>query len=528
MNSPLRNRVDEEGLREAVGQGFSDAIGEHQTAEELSESLASIVRISQPLDRADSIGERQVRTSEDDVFSSPSTSNHSRTGRMTIQSFLCNVPHLCTLSMEQINNLKVMVREFDALDVVLDEGAVVQHVYILAAGTVEVFGPKKSGLVGHKRVGCITAPNLFAVDYVVFERVADCTYHAGSANTSILLISKAQFLGLIATSAVFSESIGQRLSESFHAFRAFRDFCRALFASQGGGEGNDNSVTMHLPSLVESYKRLQPMVHSHISSNTIDVTAWQYACNRLPVSITETFVLNVVRSMPPFLAIEVQQGAVTDEEFIQVGNSSMSSSPRNNERSSISFVLTHNRRRSSWRIGERGHLLTVARDGFSDILDLSTSLCIHIVEAKKLRTRLQTMIAPSAVELLRIAVASSGDDSLQSMASQNELLNKLPLSDAERAGLLQIWGSSTVLSIYNIVMHSEQYIFRLDHSLSKRFEADPFVRWGIVIRRQLLRQLGLDDKLTTLPDNVSVDILCCNSYIVKNLLSVNLGRSVRR
>lgn len=530
-SSPLRNRVDEEGLRQAVDQGFSDAIGEHQTAEELAASLDNIVRISQPLSkhgslhRAESVGERQDRASEDDAFASPSsTISQGRTGRMTIQSFLCNVPHLCTLPMAQINSLKVMVREFDALDVVLDEGAAVQHVYILAAGTVEVFGPKKSGLVGHKRVGCITAPNLFAVDYVVFDTVADCTYHAGSANTSILLISKAQFLGLFATSAVFSESIGQRLSESFHAFRAFRDFCRALFASQGGGEGSDNSVTLHLPSLIESYKRIQPIVHTHISSNTIDVVAWQYACNRLPVSITETFVLNVVRSMPPFLAIELQQGGL-NEEF-EVGNTSFQ---RNiaNERSSISFVLTNNRRRSSWRIGERGHLLTVARDGFTDILDLSTSLCIHIVEAKKLRTRLQTMVAPSAVELLRYAVWS-GEDPLESINAQNDLLKKLPLSETERVGLMQIWGASTVFNIYNIVMHSEQYIFRLDRSLSKRFEADSFVRWGIVIRRQLLRQLGLDDHLTTLPDNVSIDILCCNSYIAKNLLSVRLGQFEQR
>ncbi len=534
MQSPLRSKGNEEGLRQVVDQGFSDAIGEHQGPEELADSLDSIVRIAQPLSqhgslhRADSIGERPDRVNEEMTYESPSTIAPSRTSRMTIQSFLCNVPHLCTLSIDQINSLKVMVREFDALDVVLDEGAVVQHVYILAAGTVEVFGPRKSSLIGHKRVGSITAPNLFAVDYVVFDTTSDCTYQAGSANTSILLISKAQFLELFTKSAVFSESIGQRLSESFHAFRAFRDFCRALFASQSGhAEGADNSVTLHLPSLIESYKRIQPVIHSHVTSSSIDVVAWQYACNRLPVSITETFVLNVVRSMPPFLAIELRQGSLVEDEF-QMTNESFHRTVAS-ERSTISFVLTNNRRRSSWRIGERGHLLTVARDGFTDILDLSTSLCIHVIEAKKLRTRLQTMIAPSAVELLRDAVScGAGDNTQECISRQHELLKRLPLTQAERLGLLQIWGGSTILCIYNIVMHSEQYIFRLDRSLSKRFEADSFVRWGIVIRRHLLRQLGLDDSLTTLPDHVTVDILCCNSYIAKNLLSVKLGQFEER
>jgi hypothetical protein len=185
--------------------------------------------------------------------------------------------------------------------------------------------------------------------------------------------------------------------------------------------------------------------------------------------------------------------------------------------------LTNNRRRSSWRIGERGHLLTVARDGFSDILDLSTSLCIHVIEAKKLRTRLQKMIAPGAVELLRDAVSGGVCRNAQCMEQQLELLKLLPLSPTERLGLLQIWGSSTIVSIYNIVMHNEQYILRLDRSLSKRFEADSFVRWGIAIRMQLLGQLGLDKYLTSLPDNVTVDILCCNSHIAKNLLAVRLA-----
>ena len=530
--SPLRARVDEEGLRRAVDEGFSAVIGEHAGAEELTDSLESIVRIAQPLSqhgsltRTESMNERSAGEGEPG-FESPTAVVTPTRSRMTIQSFLCNVPHLCTLSMEQINSLKVMVREFDALDVVLDEGAVVQHVYILAAGTVEVFGPKRAGsIIGHKRVGSITAPNLFAVDYVVFDTVADCTYHAGSTNTSILLISKAQFLGLFAKSPIFSDSIGQRLSESFHAFRAFRDFCRALFASQSSGsQGADTSLTLHIPSMIESYKRIQPTVHSRMSSNSIDVSAWHYACNRLPVNITETFVLNVVRSMPPFLAIELRQGALVDDDF--QNNSFIRNAF---EKSSISFVLTNNRRRSSWQIGERGHLLTVARDGFTDILDLATSLCIHIIEARKLRTRLQTMIAPSAVELLREAVSkdSDGIDRAERLRMQDELLQKLPLTPVERTGLLQIWSGSTISHLYNIVMHNEQYIFRLDHSLSKRFEADPFVRWGIVIRRHLLRQLGLDDCSASIPDHVTVDILCCNSYVAKNLLSVKLAQFEER
>lgn len=47
-----------------------------------------------------------------------------------------------------------------------------------------------------------------------------------------------------------------------------------------------------------------------------------------------------------------------------------------------------------------GKALVLLRDGFTDLLDFLTMLCVHIIESNKLRGRIQGMVHPPAIDIL--------------------------------------------------------------------------------------------------------------------------------
>lgn len=463
-------------------------------------------------------------------------------GRRTpagIHSFLCTVPHVCTLTMEQISSLRVMVREYDALDTVIEQGTTLQHVYVLASGTVEVFDLRQyHRAVSHKRIASITAPNMFGVESLIFDKPSEFSYSASSNNTTILLISKSQFLELFAKSSVFAHSIGSRLTLSMPQFNVFQDFCRSVFAMSSvvadvSDDGKCEGYTLHIPTILDAYTRIGTVIHPLLSKAEIDIGALQYACARLPANITETFVINLARSLPPFLAAELRARQRSGSDYWIGGgpNTSFSSAKDALACSSntpapatsnpnVVYVSTFNRRRSSWRIGDKGHTLVLMRDGFTDIVDFMTSFCIHVLEARKLRIRLQSMISPRAADVLNDAIATTRNSSLSTdevEELQRHILGQLPLTSVERAGLLHMWPHTAIQKLYHIIMHQEQYIVRVDTSLSKRFALDSYFQWALKIRSNIFKALHLSD-CDSIPSNVTISILSSRHRSTKNLL----------
>ena len=137
--------------------------------------------------------------------------------KMSIPGFLCSVPHFCTLTYKELLGLHLLKREYDALDVVLEAGSSIQHVYVLQSGTVEVFEYRK--VLGPKRVGTMKSPAVFGVEGAVFGESSQFVMRAGENNTTILLIPKQQFVDLLHSSHVFKQSIATRLIDSVDVFR---------------------------------------------------------------------------------------------------------------------------------------------------------------------------------------------------------------------------------------------------------------------------------------------------------------------
>lgn len=442
----------------------------------------------------------------------------------SLQSYLCTVPHLATLSAQELNSLKVMVREYDAMDVVVEYDTMLSHVYVLVSGTVEVF--MKHPRTKQKRVGTITAPNIFGVSGIIFDEPSQFAMRSGSSSTTILLISKAQFLQLLAHNTVLRRSIGAKLVDHMDIFQVFQEFCRSVFAVSSSVVEGTNSYhssegyTLNLGAILNSYVNLKNLIHPLINSTRIDTAAWQYASRRLPQNITESFVINLARSLPPFIANELRNNTTEDERSYSF-SAGLICDPTREAGITVSYVPTHDRRRCAWRIGDKGNTMVLLREGFTDVLDFVTCLCIHLVEAKKLRLRLQEMVAPSAVEVLQEAIRQmpAPEDLTEAALQQIErqVLEHLPLSKEEQDGLFHIWPHSTLLKLNSILVHREEYVVKIDNSLSKRFDLDPYLQWALTLRRVVLQAMGLSES-SPLPDNITIDILSSNTHSTKNLL----------
>lgn len=445
---------------------------------------------------------------------------HYHDAEALLQMYLCEVPHFSTLSLEELKALHPMVREYAALDLVCDVGHNLSHVFVVATGSVEVFNPNKGTFaIGHKRAGTITAPNIFGIDAIVLNRPCQFVMRAGSDHTTLFLIKKSEFMGLIQKNATFARSIGRRLIQSIPSFSVFSEFCRSIFSVSAAVDKQQVSdgYTLSMPDILQSYLNINSLIHPLARSGAIDVKSWQYALNRLPSNITETFVLNLARSLPPFLAHEIRDNSEEPNPYREFRDNMSFASP---ESSAIVPIETKERRRCSWKIGHRGNTLILVREGFTDVIDVVTCFCVHLVEAKKLRMRLQAMVAPTALEVLRDGLRNINkllDPRTQIDPSVIVTLSRLPLTKEEQAGLIDMWPENTLQKIYDIIMHREETTVKIDTSISKRFDVDPYVNWAISLRTHVLVAIGRRDT-DELPEDIVIDILSSNSHSTKNIL----------
>jgi hypothetical protein len=67
-------------------------------------------------------------------------------------------------------------------------------------------------------------------------------------------------------------------------------------------------------------------------------------------------------------------------------------------------------------------------------------------------------------------------------------------------------------------MHREEYMLRVDSSISKRFQTDPFHEWALNLRAAVIKKLSLPVN-SPLPPELEIDILSSNTHSTKNCLS---------
>ncbi|KPA82594.1 hypothetical protein ABB37_03619 [Leptomonas pyrrhocoris] len=425
--------------------------------------------------------------------------------KSAMQNFLQTVPHLFTLTPEQISSLDVMIREYSEMDIIIEEGSYLEHIYVLASGTVEVMNSKK-GLkraFGHRRIGSMAAPSVFGIDDAILEKPAEFTYHA-SSNTTLFLIPRKQFADLFARSAIFANNVSSQILRTLPSFSVFQEFCRSIFgissSSAADAQSNKNGYRISLPTLIGLFRSSGTLFHKLVNTNEIDYEALRYAVRRLPTNITMTYIIILTLGIPDYLS---------DEFLADAANTENGAAPL------TIAVDTGKRRRCAWTFGGGGQTLVLMRDGFTDTVDFVSNLCIFCIEAKKLRSRLQQLVSPSAAEVVRNAIAPS-ENNFQNQARADEVFASLQFSEEEMQGLRSVWGDETLQQLYNIGVHREEYVVHVESVSSKMFSEDPFANWALTILRHMKRRMNTAES-QSLPEDVMIDILFSPNRTLKNL-----------
>lgn len=486
------------------------------------------------------------------------------------------------LDEEDLNRLiaRSLRREFTDGEVILDIDAPVQHFYLVVWGEVVVFRvdtvdserrkldrtfrstvhqtltshrdsvatARRSGAVSlsmmtpteedfddpanagyeddsiNSHIASVQPGQVFGVEGCIFGAASRQLFRAGnsSGKTILCLIPYEDIREVLARNPRFAQGVGATITGSVDVFGPIRQFCRFVFSPTSA-----QNEYLPLWSILESYTRIQNVIHTKLFSKHLDTGAWGYAINRLPENLTSTFCFDLVHALPPFVASRMRVESRAAD--VRKSTENTAASVRTT-RTAISYIRTKERRRCTWHLGMEGKTLVLLRDGFTDLLDFLTMLCVHIMESNKLRGRVQGMVHPPAIDILdeylrkREAeelegkyLVADGVSREEEMKRVESILARMPLTREEQSGLLRNWGHNTLLRIYEIMMHREEYNVRVDPSISRKFQTSPFHEWALNLRGCVLEKLGLG-RFAALPDNLHVDVVSSNTHCIKNLL----------
>jgi CRP-like cAMP-binding protein len=359
-----------------------------------------------------------------------------------------------------------------------------RRVFLLLSGEVE-FIDEARGL----RVGTVEARRYFGERAALFEAPRQFTMRA-VYSAVVAELSAEDFLGLLSASAPFAQALGSTLREKQGLFHAFDAFMAAL---QHGATNN----SIDLRELVACYEALSPSLHAHASTPAIDFAALSYVLRRLPDQISETFALYLTDTLPPRLTR-------LDAMF--------------------PMVATQARRRAVYELMP-GKSLVLLRDGISDLADLLTCLCAYIVEARKLRRRLDDARHLSLIAgfmrhgWMRAMTEELGGEDLSAEPieeQQRALLHIVGFDRAEVAGLMGLWGAQTLQRLLRISVHHEDFSVEVTRQLAG-YHGRTVERWIAQIARATEALLGHDP--SALPADLPVHIISSNTHSVGNCLN---------
>ncbi|TPP53185.1 Cyclic nucleotide-binding domain family protein [Leishmania donovani] len=470
-------------------------------------------------------------------------------------------------------------REYTHGELILDFGAPVQHLYVVVWGSVDVFridsvNNEQKAMEGAFRVashqsvsmklrsmsgsrdrhGSLSSYGLrlsdgqdastnsdipsdavythvaslcpgqvFGIENCVFNTTSQYVFRAGSAmsKTVVSLLPYEELQPVLSGNPRFAQGVGVCITDSMDVFGPIREFCRYVFSPTSA-----QNEYLPLWSILESYTRIHNVIHTKLFSHEVDTGAWGYALNRLPDNLTSTFCFDLVHALPPFIASRMKVEARAADTRKTADGLARTRSMR----TAITYIRTRERRRCTWHLGMEGKTLVLLRDGFTDLLDFLTMLCVHIIESNKLRGRMQGMVHPPAIDVLDEYLRQREQEELEGkylaadgvtrdteMQRVQTILKRMPLTEGEQAGLLRNWGHNTLLRLYEIMMHREEYNVRVDPSLSLKFQTNPFHEWALNLRSCVLEKLGLD-RFSALPDDLCIDVISSNTHCIKNLL----------
>lgn len=242
--------------------------------------------------------------------------------------------------------------------------------------------------------------------------------------------------------------------------------------------------------MVEMYKKITPCLHPKMNSDEIDFSAWFYSLNRLPLNVLDTFVF-VLINKPPKVLFSKDELA---ENYI----------PR---------IITKGRNRDVFKFLD-GKAVIVVREMETDVLDFISNMCINVIEAKKLRTYINS---PKVLGSL-----FENKNNFEKSIEIVEAATKYKLNHSEKESLKRFFGDSLGEKLINMCLHYQDYSITI--SKLPNSDQDPSEKWIQNLWKVARNLLGVTSSIEEMDDLV-VDISqgskrtilgCISPHIFKN------------
>lgn len=234
-------------------------------------------------------------------------------------------------------------------------------------------------------------------------------------------------------------------------------------------------------TLLNYYRKMDSCLHPFALSPTLDTNAWLYAIRRLPQNVTSTLVFFITTKNPEVLSHpEV-------------------SSP----------VKTASRPRQIFQTMP-GKSVAVLRDLETDLFDLMSNLCIHMVESEKIIKKLRSPM------LFKDLICFRNDQS-----EVVKLLESTDLSKDEINGLSKIWPKNLGEHLFNILMHYNNFSIDVMQPTS-HLKLDATEKWvtRLWFAVASLLKLGPDASCDSIPDEeMTIDIVQGSRRAFTSLIS---------
>jgi hypothetical protein len=407
-----------------------------------------------------------------------------------IETFLQQVIPFRFLDRQQRADLLVDLNEeiFATGEVLSRQGGADRRIFLMAEGSVEVLDRRTDPPT---RITLIDAGHYFGERAALFEMPRRYELRAVEPARCFTMPAE-RFLNLIETSSPFAQALGNILRVKQGIFQPFDHF---LSEAQHGVTREEIS----LRKLAPLYQALEPAIHPLANDpHAIDFAALTYAVRRLPDNITRTYMLFLTDNLPALYA-------QPDRTFRPVP-----SSPA--------------RRRAAYEM-IAGKDLVLLRDGLSDLIDLLTCLCLYVVEARKLRKRLQNSSYLLSLQTHLAERAADGPRLPGDLLDEAAFLTTLPFTGQEVAQLCRVWPDDPAARLYEIALHHEDVVIEIKKQLDNYNSANAEV-WVSQIARGVQSLLGCDP--SELPADVSVHVISSNTHSVTNCLSPFLVERAER
>ncbi len=371
-------------------------------------------------------------------------------------SFLEKEEKLSLFNNARRVNFHAMVIICDVTDTSYD------FLYILVKGKASVW-------INNNLKGYIEAPSYFGELAVLFEQPRS-TRVVAETDVTCLLIPGKYIRNLLQKNSSFKYGFASVLKNKQRMFNDYDIFLASLIEKK-------RRMTFSIRELLPLYSQLNPILHPGCNSSEIDFPALAYVIRKLNFHVTSVNTIFLTEDLPAIYH-EIRKKLLSKQ-----GPS----------------------KKRSYEIVP-GKILVLQRDDISDFIDITTKLCLYLMESKKIYQRI--IKSESAVAALSKYYFS------KKTINKAEISNVLPFNKAEISALKSIFGNNIYKRIYEIVAQQGDITIQVSSEPVRYYAIAPEM-WVNEIRKTLYKHFHDD----ILESPVKIHIISSNVHSVRNCLS---------